>query len=297
MPDFPQLPVAELERLGLVTDATLTRRRFVGAAAVTAGFAMCVQPIQAQTRIITPADGLDARDIEVPHAGRNVRAYWAAPQGNGPFPFVLVIHEIFGMHEYIKDVTRRFAKLGYAAIVIDHWHQAGDVTQLGSIDEIRKAVIGIKDSDVLATHATAVAFAKSTGKADLNRMGVTGFCGGGRYTWLNCAANPSIRAGVAWYGHLDGQRNEQTPRHPIDMARELKVPMLGLYSGVDPGIPNDLVERMRTALKEAGVKSEIIIYPDAPHGFHGDYRPTYREAAAKDGWDRLVAWFKQNGAA
>jgi carboxymethylenebutenolidase len=287
----------EAEAKGLVPDARISRRRFAAGATVLAGYTLAAGPVAAQTAIATAAQGLDARDVGIPHKGQSIRGYWAAPEGGGPFPFVLVAQEIFGLHEYIKDVCRRLGKLGYAALVADHWYQAGDVSQAPSIEAIRPVVAQIMDAEVMAVFDSAVAFAAATGKADLSRMGMTGFCGGGRFVWLYAARNPQIKAGVAWYGHLAGAADALRPKHPIDLVDALRAPVLGLYGSADPAIPNATVIRMQMALKEAGRGSEIHLYPDAPHGFHADYRATYREAEAKDGWRRMLDWFKRHGAA
>ncbi len=259
------------------------------------GFAVAVQPVSAQTAISTPADGLEAGEVTIPAADVEIPAYRAMPAEAGPFPVVLVVQEIFGVHEYIKDVCRRLAKQGYMAIAPQMYARQGDVLSLSSIDDIRKIVAKVPDAQVMSDLDAAVAFAKASGKADVNRLAITGFCWGGRATWLYAAHNPQLKAGVAWYGRLVGEANSLTPGHPVDVAADLKAPVLGLYGGEDQGIPLDTVEKTRTACESANKKCDIVVYPGAPHAFHADYRPRYRAEPAKDGWSRLLAWLKQHG--
>jgi len=207
------------------------------------------------------------------------------------------VQEIFGVHEHIKDVCRRFAKLGYLAIAPELYARQGDVSNLKTIDEIRGIVAKVPDAQVMSDLDAAVEFARESGKGDVTRLGITGFCWGGRIVWLYAAHSKQLKAGVAWYGRLVGDKSELSPKHPIDVAAGLKAPVLALYAGKDQGIPPDSVEKMREALKAAKVASEIIVYPDAQHGFHADYRPSYNEKDAKDGWSRLQSWFKKNGVA
>jgi carboxymethylenebutenolidase len=219
------------------------------------------------------------------------------PSGAGPFPVVLVVQEIFGVHEHIKDVCRRLAREGYFAIAPQMYARQGDVLKLSNIDEIRAIVAKVPDAQVMSDLDAAVAFAKLSGKADTSRLGITGFCWGGRVVWLYAAHSAGVKAGVAWYGRLVGETGPLTPKNPIDIAADLHAPILGLYGGDDQGIPVETVEKMRAACKTAGKTCEIIVYPGAPHAFHADYRPSYRAEPAKDGWSRLLAWFKQNGLA
>jgi carboxymethylenebutenolidase len=200
------------------------------------------------------------------------------------------------VHEHIKDVCRRFAKLGYLAIAPELYARQGDVSKITSMSEIMPIVAKVPDAQVMSDLDAAVAWAEKSGKGAASRLGITGFCWGGRIVWLYAAHSPKLKAGVAWYGRLVGQTNELQTKHPIDVAASLKAPVLGLYGGADQGIPLDTVERMRAALKAAGSKSEIVVYPDAPHGFHADYRPSYRKEPAEDGWKRLQDWFKKHGA-
>jgi carboxymethylenebutenolidase len=210
---------------------------------------------------------------------------------------VLVVQEIFGVHEHIKDVCRRLAKAGYMAIAPEMYARQGDVSKLKSIDEIRPVVAKVPDQQVMSDLDAAVAFARESGKGDAARLAITGFCWGGRVTWLYAAHNPAVKAGIAWYGRLVGDATPNTPRHPVDVAAELKAPVLGLYGAADAGIPVDTVERMRAACAAAAKRCEIVVYPDAPHAFHADYRPSYREGPAKDGWARLLAFLKAHGVA
>jgi carboxymethylenebutenolidase len=220
------------------------------------------------------------------------------PATGGPFPVVLVVQEIFGVHEYIQDVCRRLAKLGYLAVAPQLYARQGDVSKIPDVQEIfAKVVSKVPDAQVMADLNGAVNWAEKSGKGDLNRLGMTGFCWGGRMVWLYAAHSPQLKAGVAWYGRLVGQATDLTPRHPIDLAAKLKAPVLGLYGGADTGIPIDAIEQMRKVLKAAGSPSQIIVYPDTPHGFHADYRPSYRKQQAQDGWKRLQEWFKKYGVA
>jgi carboxymethylenebutenolidase len=211
------------------------------------------------------------------------------------FPTVLVVQEIFGVHEHIKDVCRRFAKLGYLAVAPELYARQGDVSKLSKFEEIIEVVRKVPDAQVMSDLDAAVAWAGKSGKGNVKKLGVTGFCWGGRITWLYAARNPQVKAGVAWYGRLVGNATPLTPKHPVDVAKDIKPPILGLYGGQDQGIPLDTVEKMRESIKAGGGKSEIHVYADAPHAFHADYRPSYRKEAAEDGWKRLQAWLKQHG--
>ena len=272
-----------------------TRRDFVMTTLAT-GFAAAVQPVAASTRITTDAKGLVAGEVKVPVKDGTIPAYRAMPEGGKGLPVVLVVQEIFGVHEHIKDVCRRFAKRGYLAIAPELYARQGDVSRITNIDEIRPIVARVPDAQVLADLDAAAAWAAAHG-GSAAKLAVTGFCWGGRIVWLYGAHNPKLKAGVAWYGRVVGQGDALTPKYPIDVVAELKAPVLGLYGGADAGIPNDTVEKMRAALKSAGNPSEIVLYPDMPHGFHADYRPSYRKEAAEDGWKRLLEWFRKNGAA
>jgi carboxymethylenebutenolidase len=272
----------------------VTRRKFLATATVATGFALAVQPVTANV-ITTDSQGLLAGAVKIPVKDGEIPAYRAQPATGSNFPIVLVIQEIFGVHEHIQDITRRFAKLGYLAIAPELFVRQGDVSKLNSIDEIRPIVAKVPDAQVFSDLDATVDWAVKSAKGNANRLGITGFCWGGRITWLYSAHNPKVKAGVAWYGRLVGDATELTPKHPVDIASNLKVPVLGLYGGKDTGIPLNTVEQMRDRLKSSNSKSEIIVYPEAPHAFFADYRPSYREKAAKDGWKRLQAWFKQHG--
>ncbi|MEH1855529.1 MAG: dienelactone hydrolase family protein [Nostoc sp.] len=272
----------------------VTRRQFIATATLATGFALAVQPISAGV-ITTDDKGLVAGAVKIPVKDGEIPAYRAAPATGENFPIVLVIQEIFGVHEHIQDITRRFARLGYLAIAPELFIRQGDVSKLSSIDEIRPIVAKVPDAQVLSDLDATVKWAKKSAKGNGEKLGITGFCWGGRITWLYAAHNPQVKAGVAWYGRLVGDATELQPKYPIDIVSTLKVPILGLYGGKDTGIPLDTVEQVRDRLKSSNSKSEIIVYPDAPHAFFADYRPSYREKEAKDGWKRLLAWFKQNG--
>jgi carboxymethylenebutenolidase len=275
--------------------AGFTRREFVMTTLAT-GFAAAVQPVAAQTQITTDAKGLVAGEIRIAVKDGEVPGYRAMPEGGKNLPTVLVVQEIFGVHEHIKDVCRRLAKAGYLAIAPELYARQGDVSKLTDWDQIRVIVAKVPDAQVFADLDAAAAWAAKNG-GDPAKLAVTGFCWGGRITWLYAAHNQKVKAGVAWYGRVVGEATALTPKHPIDVVAEINAPVLGLYGGADAGIPNDTVDRMREALKSAGKKSQIHTYPDMPHAFHADYRPTYRKEAAEDGWKRLLAWFKQQGVA
>src|SRR6476646_342805 len=272
----------------------ITRRQFMTTAALATGFALAVEPISARV-IRTDANGLIAGALKIPVKDGNIPAYRAMPATGRNFPVVLVIQEIFGVHEHIQDVCRRFAQLGYLAIAPELFVRQGNVLTLSSVDEIRKVVAKVPDAQVLSDLNATASWAVKSAKGDAKRLGITGFCWGGLITWLYAAHNPQVKAGVAWYGRLVGDRTALTPQHPVDIATKLSVPVLGLYGGEDTGIPLETVEQMRDRLKLGRSKSQIMVYPDAPHAFFADYRPSYRETAAKDGWKRLQAWFKQYG--
>lgn len=278
----------------------LTRRSFV-VTSLTAGFALAVEPIQAQTAITTDANGLTAGEVKIPVKDGEIPAYRAMPAKGKNFPTVLVVQEIFGVHEHIKDVCRRFAKAGYLAIAPEMYARQGDVSKLAMADIMSKVVSKVPDAQVMNDLDAAVAWAGKNGGAT-NKLAVTGFCWGGRVVWLYAAHNPKLKAGVAWYGRLTppppDRANPLQPKAAIEVVKEIKPPVLGLYGGKDTGIPVADVEKMREALKAAGkTSSEIVLYPNAAHGFHADYRPGYDKEAATDAWSRLLAWFKKNGVA
>jgi carboxymethylenebutenolidase len=236
--------------------------------------------------------------VKIPATGGEIPAYRAMPAAGGPFPTILVVQEIFGVHEHIKDICRRFAKLGYLAVAPELYARQGDVSKIENFQEIiTKVVSKVPDAQVMSDLDSTAAWAKGTGKADTTRLGITGFCWGGRIVWLYAAHNPALKAGVAWYGRLVNPPDDLHPKNPIDLVEALKAPVLGLYGGADTGIPVATVEKMRAALKDAGKPCEIVVYPDTPHAFYADYRPSYRKDKADDGWQRLLAWFKRNGVA
>jgi carboxymethylenebutenolidase len=272
-----------------------TRREFV-AGLVAGGFALAVQPVAADTIIVTDSKGLIAGEVEIPTADRPIPGYRAMPESEGPFPLVLVVQEIFGVHEHIRDVCRRLAKAGYMAVAPELFIRQGDVSRLTDIQQIIKDIVSrVPDAQVMSDLDAVVGWAEASRKGDTSRVGITGFCYGGRITWLYCAHNPKVSAGVAWYGRLAGQPTELQPKFPIDIAPSLTVPVLGLYGGADQGIPLETVEQMRQALAKGKTEAEIVVYEGAPHAFHADYRPSYRKEPAADGWRRLLAWFKTYG--
>ena len=284
---------------GKSTEAGATRRTALKAA-LGVGYAATALPIMAQTAIKTPSDGLRAGEITFEVNGFKVPAYYAAPAGKTGLPVILVIQEILGVHEYIADTARRFARAGYLAIAPELFARQGDPTQYGEMARLMAEVVSkVPDAQVMADLDGAVQWAGANG-GDAARMGITGFCWGGRITWLYAAHSTSVKAGVAWYGRLMGASSALTPKHPVEIAPILNAPVLGLYGGQDGGIPLDTVDKMKAALASgsaAAKASQFVVYPDAPHAFHADYRPSFRKEAAEDGWKRAVAWFKANGVA
>ena len=284
---------------GKSTEAGATRRTALKAV-LGVGYAATALPIMAQTAIKTPSDGLRAGEITFEVNGFKVPAYYAAPAGKTGLPVILVIQEIFGVHEYIADTARRFAKAGFLAIAPELFARQGDPTQYGEMAKLMTEVVSkVPDAQVMADLDGAVQWAGANG-GDAAKMGITGFCWGGRITWLYAAHSTSVKAGVARYGRLVGASSALTPKHPVEIAPILNAPVLGLYGGQDGGIPLDTVDKMKMALASgsaAAKASQFVVYPDAPHAFHADYRPSYRKEAAEDGWQRAVAWFKANGVA
>jgi carboxymethylenebutenolidase len=281
---------------GRTTEAGATRRLALQTA-IGLGYAAAATPLMAQTAIATPADGLTAGEVSFTVGGFKVPAYRAAPAGKTGLPVVLVIQEIFGVHEYIADTCRRFAKAGYLAIAPQLYARQGDASKYTEAAKLMAEIVSkVPDAQVMADLDGAVAWATANG-GDAARIGITGFCWGGRITWLYAAHGP-VKAGVAWYGRLVGQASDLTPKHPVEIAPILKAPVLGLYGEKDTGIPLDTIDKMKAALAggtAAAKASEFVVYPDAPHAFHADYRPSYRKEAADDGWKRALAWFKANG--
>jgi carboxymethylenebutenolidase len=259
------------------------------------GFAAAVQPV-AQTIISTPVSGLDAGDVKIPAGDREIPAYCAKPAGKTNLPIVLVVHEIWALHEHFKDVCRRLAKAGYMAVACDLFARQGDPANL-EIEEIRKIVAQVPDAQVMSDLDASAQWAARNG-GDASRMAITGFCWGGRIVWLYAARSSTTRARgrVVWQGRSAGHA-AVAPKHATDVAADLKVPVLGLYGGADAGIPNEGVDRMRAAIRAAGKPSEIHTYPDTPHAFYADYRPSYRGREADDGWQRMLEWFRRHGVA
>lgn len=290
------MPTTELDRPAGPSD--LTRRNFVRGAIGT-GFAASVLPVGAQA-VDTDSKGLTVGEVTIMSGDFQLPAYRAMPSGRSGLPVVLVISEIFGVHEHIADVARRFAKLGYLAIAPELFVRQGDAQSYGEVAKLIAEVIArVPDAQVMGDLDAAVAWAGANG-GDTARLGVTGFCWGGRITWLYTAHNPAVKAGVAWYGQLLGAPNELKPKNPIDLVGGLNAPVLGLYGAEDAGIPVAAVDQMKAALaagNAAARASRFVVYPGAPHAFHADYRPSYRKDAAEDGWKRCVAWFRANGAA
>lgn len=280
------------EHDNLLDRARDSRREML--AKVATGFALAAQPISAET-ITTDTSGLVAGDIQIPAEGGKIPGYHAMPASGSNFPVVVVVPEIFGLHEHIKDVCRRLAKVGYHGIAFEPFSRHGDVTKLSDFGQIREIVGKQADRQVMADVDATVAFAKAGGKSDTGRLAITGFCWGGRIVWLYAAHNPALKAGAAWYGRLVGQVSELTPKHPVDVAGQLNAPVLGLYGEEDTGIPLNTIDQMRAAAKAAGKTADIIVYPKAPHAFHADYRPSYREKEAKEAWAQMLAWFKKYG--
>lgn len=293
-PDNATTRADELAQFDSLMPALQVDRRGFLVTALGAGFALAVQPSAAQAPIKTSADGLVAGEIKVAVKDGEMVAYRAMPAGKNGLPVVLVVSEIFGVHEHIADVCRRLAREGYLAIAPELFARYGDPRKLTSIQDILAGIVSkVPDAGVMSDLDACVAWAGGNG-GDATRLAITGFCWGGRITWLYAAHNPGLKAGVAWYGRIDGEVNERTPKYPLDLAAQIKAPVLGLYGGADQGIPLDDVQSMKDALAKAGSKSQIHVYEGAPHAFHADYRPTYRKEPAEDGWKRLLAWLRAN---
>ena len=282
----------------LVSGRDFSRRDFVRSA-LGSGFAAAVLPVAAQT-IRTASEGLTVGEVTIPCGDFKLPAYRAMPAGKSGLPTVLVVSEIFGVHEHIADVARRFAKRGYLAIAPELFVRQGDAQGYGELARLLSEVVDqVPDAQVMGDLDACVDWAGRNG-GDTARLGITGFCWGGRITWLFAAHNPSVRAAVAWYGRLVGTASALRPDHPVDRVGALQAPVLGLYGGADPGIPAAAVEQMRQALAQgsaAARQSELVVYPGAPHAFHADYRPSYRRQAAEDGWTRCLAWLRAHGVA
>ena len=279
------------------THRDFSRRDFVRAS-IGSGFAAAVLPVTAQTVIKTDSVGLLAGEVVIGVGDFKLPAYRAAPLGRANPPVVLVISEVFGVHEYIADVARRLAKQGYFAIAPELFVRQGDPGAYGEIGKLLSEVIAkVPDTQVMADLDATVAWARGQG-ADTSKLGINGFCWGGRIAWLYAAHNPGLKAAVAWYGRLTGQKSVMNPAHPLDLATKLQAPVLGLYGGQDSGIPLESVDRMKSALalgSDAARQSSLIVFPEAPHAFHADYRASYRQNAADDAWQRCLTWLKIQG--
>lgn len=274
----------------------MNRREFLVSGAMAAGYALAAKPVLAAA-IRTSEAGLATGMVEIPASGGGMAAYFAVPEQAAARPLALVVHEIFGVHEYIRDVTRRLAQAGYFAIAPDLYQRQGDVSQLDSVAQILSEIVTkVPDAQVMADLDATRAFARGDGRADVSRTVITGFCWGGRCVWLYSAHAPDIVAGAAWYGRLVGDVGPQTPQHPLDVAGTRHAPVLGLYGTEDAGIPLASIEKMRSRLAASTDESEIVLFPGAPHGFHADYRASYREMAASEGWRRMLQWFAEHGA-
>ena len=289
------------DRMISLNEQGLSRRNALKATATGAAlgttFALSVQPVQAQTMITTPADGLTAGVVKVKtRDGKEMDAYRAMPATGQAFATILVVQEIFGVHAHIADLCRRFAKAGYYAIAPELYFRQGDAKAVSDMQALLREIVSkVPDEQVMGDLDATVDFAKGEGKADTAKLGITGFCWGGRIVWLYAAHSAALKAGVAWYGRVVGDSTPLTPKHPVDIAKDLKAPVLGLYGGADQGIPLDTVETMRAACAAAGKTCEIVVYPDASHAFNADYRPSFRKEQAEDAWKKALAWFKANG--
>lgn len=281
----------------LITEVKFTRRSFI-ASSVATGFALAAGPAVAQTAITTPADGLETGGAQIPVAGGNLPTYFAAPKKAGKYATILVIPEIFGMHEYQRDICRRLAKAGYYAITLDPFFRSGDLSKIADIKEVIGKANALEDKIMLADLDAVVAFLGKQPKVNAKKLGITGMCRGGRTVWMYAAHSKQVKAGVSWYGGLNPMPPAM-PLTPMDVADQLNAPVLGLYGGADSGIPQTMVDRMNAGLLAFGKdkQSMIHVYPDMPHAFHADYRPSYRKEAAEDGWKRMLAWFKKHGVA
>jgi carboxymethylenebutenolidase len=283
----------EQDMKGMLPEREYDRRDFIWSALGASAALALARPASAQ-EITTDTDGILAEDVSIPTPTGNLRGYRAMPAKGGPFPVVLVAAEIFGLNHYRKDICRRLAKSGYYAIVPDLYTRKADLTKLTSMAEIRPIVNTKYDTELVSDYDATVEFVRASLNGDMTRMATTGFCRGGRTPLVYAAANQKLRAVVAWYGPVGGTANEYTPRTAMDRVREIKSPVLGLYGAKDAGVPVAEVEQFFAALKAAGTPAELVMYPEAGHGFHADFRPdNYRKADAEDGWKRMLAWFRQ----
>ena len=294
--DYSQIP-ARRKVAGMVPS-----RRDVMRHGLSSGFALAVTPI-ADTALATDAQGIEAGDVKIPTSAGEIPAYRAFPSGGGSqrkLPVLLVVHEIFGVHEHIKDLCRRFAKQGLFAVAPDLFARQGDATKIADMRQLNHDIVSkASDEQVLGDLDATLAWASKAARADAARLGITGFCWGGRITWLYAAHQPALKGAVAWYGRLTGDKDPLHPRHPLDLVDELKLPVLGLYGGQDQAIGLDSIGKMKAALSAsknpAAQHCEFHIYPESGHAFAADYRPSYRKADAEDGFQRLHAWLKAHG--
>jgi carboxymethylenebutenolidase len=295
MNDRAQFDDPHLE--SLLPKVAFTRRGFLASAAAS-GFALAAGPVMAQTAIKTPETGLDIFDLRIPVPQGNMPAYIAAPKKAGKLATIIVVPEVFGMHEYQKDIARRLANAGYFAVTYDPFFRKGDLSKMADIKRVVGLANSLDDYQMLGDLDALVEFLEKQKRVNAKKIGITGMCRGGRTVWIYAAHSNKIKAAVSWYGSMD-ELPPAMPRTPIDIADSLKAPVLGLYGGADSGIPVEMVERMRAGLLAFGKDKEsmIHVYPDTPHAFHADYRPTYRKEAAEDGWKRMLAWFKKHGVA
>ncbi len=294
----PQASFADPHLESLLPEVTFDRRGFMASGA-SVGFALAAGPVVAQTAIRTPADGLDVADLKVPVNGGQMPGYMAAPAKPGKRAAVIVIPEVFGMHEYQKDICRRLAKLGYVGVTLDPFFRMGDLSRMTEIKDVISNAGKLDDATMLSDLDSLVAFIEKNPKVDARKLGITGMCRGGRSVWMYVAHSPKVKAGVSWYGGLNPMPPAM-PRTPHDVAASLNAPVLGLYAGEDAGIPVAAVARMQEVLKTGNRNSrasEFILYPKVPHAFHADYRPSFRKDAAEDGWQKMLAWFKRHGVA
>jgi carboxymethylenebutenolidase len=282
---------------GLLPEKDYDRRDFIWTA-LGASAALAVASSASGQQVVTDTAGLDVADVMIPAKDAQLRGYRAMPASGGPFPVVLVCAEIFGLNPYMKDICRRIAKVGYYAVVPDLYTRKADLTKVTDMKDIMPIVNSKYDTELVSDYDATVAYAAASGKADTNRMAVTGFCRGGRTTLVYAASNPKLKAAAAWYGPVGGQANEYTPKTAMERVGEIKVPVLGLYGGKDAGIPVEQVQKFFDALKAQGTPAELVVYPDAGHGFNADFRPdNYRKADSDEAWGKMLAWFKKYGAA
>ncbi|MEI9812857.1 MAG: dienelactone hydrolase family protein [Acidobacteriota bacterium] len=287
--------MATSELKSLLPDIPAENRRQFLVTKLAVGFALAVSPAGAQT-IQTDTKGLIAGEVKIPVAGGDIPGYRAMPSRGTNFPVVLVVQEIFGVHEHIKDICRRLAKSGYCAVAPELYARQGDVSKIENIQEILTTVVSkVPDTQVMSDLDAALEWAVRSSRGNRQRVAITGFCWGGRITWMYAALSMNVKAAAAWYGHLEDPVSAMTPKHPLDYAGALKAPVIGFYGGKDAGIPQTSVEKMRAALNVIGSPSQIVVYPEADHGFNADYRPSYNKEAAQDAWAKMLAWFKRNG--